>query len=113
MARIQDGDDDALVALIKKYERLLKTIVHYEIHNVEEEADIYSETVLAIVRRIRRQADDIASPDASFSVCHLRPKSQSERSIQGFIVVYICITGSLFFVTTFRCQWCSVGRLTK
>ena len=63
MARIQDGDDDALVALIKKYERLLKTIVHYEIHNVEEEADIYSETVLAIVRRIRRQADDIASPE--------------------------------------------------
>ena len=63
LARIQDGDDDALVALIKKYERLLKTIIHYEIHNVEEEADIYSETVLAIVRRICRQADDIVSAE--------------------------------------------------
>ena len=61
LARIQNGDDDALVALIKKYERLLKTIIHYEIGNVEEEADIYQETVLAIVRRIRRQADDIVS----------------------------------------------------
>lgn len=51
------------MALIKKYERLLKTIIHYEIGNVEEEADIYQETVLAIVRRIRRQADDIASAE--------------------------------------------------
>jgi len=63
LTRIQNGDDDALVVLIKKYERLLKTIIHYEIHNVEEEADIYQETVLAIVRRIRRQADDIKSAE--------------------------------------------------
>ena len=63
LARIQNGDDDALVALIKKYERLLKVIIHYEIHNIEEEADIYSETVLAVVRRIRRQSDDIESPE--------------------------------------------------
>ena len=35
----------------------------YEIRNVEEEADIYQETVLAIVRRIRRQADDIDSAE--------------------------------------------------
>ena len=61
LARIQNGNDDALVALIEKYEMLLKTIISREIHNVEEEADIYSETVLAIVRRIRRQADDIKS----------------------------------------------------
>ncbi len=61
LTRIQNGDDDALAALIEKYERLLKTIIHYEIHNAEEEADIYQETVLAIVRRIRRQADDIDS----------------------------------------------------
>ncbi|MDE0426736.1 MAG: hypothetical protein OXN25_17940 [Candidatus Poribacteria bacterium] len=61
LARIQNGDDDALVALIEKYERLLKTIIHYEIHNAEEEADIYSETRFAIVRRIRRRSDDIES----------------------------------------------------
>ena len=60
---IQNGDDGALVALVEKYERLLKTIIHYEIHNAEEEADIYEETVLAIVRRIRRQADDIDSAE--------------------------------------------------
>ena len=63
LARIQNGDDDAFVALIEKYKRLLKTIIHYEIRNVEEEADIYQETVLAIVRRIRRQADDIDSAE--------------------------------------------------
>ena len=62
LAGIQNGDD-ALVVLIEKYERLLKTIIHYEIHNAEEEADIYQETVLAIVRRIRRQADDIDSAE--------------------------------------------------
>ena len=45
LARIENGDDDAFVALIEKYERLLKTIIHYEIRNVEEEADIYQETV--------------------------------------------------------------------
>ena len=61
LERIQNGDDDALVALIEKYERLLKTIIHYEIHNASEEADIYQEVVLAIVRRIRRQADGIDS----------------------------------------------------
>ena len=61
LARIQNEDNDALVALIEKYERLLKTIIHYEIGNAEEEADIYQETVLAIVRHIRRQADDIDS----------------------------------------------------
>ena len=63
LVRIQNGDDDALVALIEKYERLLKTIIHYEIRNTEEEADIYQETILAIVRRIRRQADDIESAE--------------------------------------------------
>ena len=63
LARIHNGDDDALVALIEKYERFLKTIIHYEIHNATEEADIYQETVLAIVRRIRRQADDIDSAE--------------------------------------------------
>ena len=63
LARIQNGDNDALVALIEKYERLLKTIIHYEIGNAEEEADIYQETVLAIVRRVRRQADDIDSAE--------------------------------------------------
>ena len=63
LTRIQNGDDDAFGVLIKKYERLLKTIIHYEIGNVEEEADIYQETVLAIVRRVRRQADDIESAE--------------------------------------------------
>ena len=61
LACIQNGDDEALVALIEKYERLLKTIIHREIHNPREEPDIYQETILAIVRRIRRQADDIKS----------------------------------------------------
>ena len=61
LARIQNGDDEALVALIERYERLLKTIIYREIRNPWEELDIYQETALAIVRRIRRQADDIVS----------------------------------------------------
>ena len=63
LARIHNGDDDALVALIEKYERLLKTIIHYEIRNAREEVDIYSETCLAIVRRIRRKSDGIQSAE--------------------------------------------------
>lgn len=63
LARIHNGDDDALVALIEKYERLLKTIIHYEIRNAREEVDIYSETCLAIVRRIRRKSDGIKSAE--------------------------------------------------
>ena len=63
LARIQNEDDEALTILIKKYERLLKTIIHYEIRNAGEEADIYSETRFAIIRRIRRQSDDIESAE--------------------------------------------------
>jgi len=63
LRRIHNGDDNALETLIKKYERLLKTIIRYEIQNAREEADIYSETRLAIMRRLRRRADDIASAE--------------------------------------------------
>ncbi|MYB93937.1 hypothetical protein F4054_12435 [Candidatus Poribacteria bacterium] len=63
LTRIHNGDDNALETLIKRYERLLKTIIYYEIQNAEEEADIYSETRLAIMRRLRRRADDIASAE--------------------------------------------------
>ena len=63
LTRIHNGDDNALETLIKRYERLLKTIIHYEIRNAEEEADIYSETRLAIIRRLRRRSDDITSAE--------------------------------------------------
>lgn len=59
LARIEKGDDAALNALIEKYERLLRTIIHYEIRNSQEEADIYAETRFAIVRRLRRSTDNI------------------------------------------------------
>ena len=63
LTRIHNGDDNALETLIKRYERLLKTIIYYEIHNVEAEKDIYQETVFAIIRRIRRRSDDIVSAE--------------------------------------------------
>ncbi|MYB02277.1 hypothetical protein F4X90_21770 [Candidatus Poribacteria bacterium] len=63
LRRIHNGDNNALETLIKKYEWLLKTIIHYEIQNAREEADIYSETRLAIMQRLRRRADDIASAE--------------------------------------------------
>jgi len=55
----QNGNDAAIAALINKYERLLRTIIHYEIRNNEEEADIYAETHFAIVRRLCRSTDNI------------------------------------------------------
>lgn len=63
LTRIHNGDNNALETLIKRYERLLKTIIYYEIQNAEGEADIYSETRLAIVRCLRRRSDDIASAE--------------------------------------------------
>ena len=63
LRRIHNGDDNALETLIKKHEELLQTIIYYEIHNAEAEKDIYQETVFAIVRRLRRRADDIASAE--------------------------------------------------
>lgn len=63
LRRIHNGDDNALEALITRHEELLKTIIYYEIHNAEAEKDIYQETVFAIVRRLRRRADDIASAE--------------------------------------------------
>ena len=64
LARIQNEDDaDALTILIKKYEGLLKTIIHYEIRNVDAEEDVYQETVFAITRCLRRKADDIDSAE--------------------------------------------------
>ena len=63
LRRIHNGDDNALEALIKRHEELLKTIIYYEIHNAEAEKDIYQETVFAIVRRLRRRADDVASAE--------------------------------------------------
>lgn len=63
LTRIHNGDENALETLINRYERLLKTIIYYEIQNAGEEADIYSETRLAIMRRFRRQADDIESAE--------------------------------------------------
>lgn len=62
LARIQNGDVEAIGDLIEKYERLLKTIIHREIRNPEAEEEIYQETCLAIIRRIhRRGVADIGS----------------------------------------------------
>ncbi|RKU06841.1 hypothetical protein C6503_25105 [Candidatus Poribacteria bacterium] len=63
LRRIHNGNHNALETLIKRYERLLKSIIRYEIQNAREEADIYSETRLAIMQRLRRRADDIASAE--------------------------------------------------
>ncbi len=62
LTRIQNGDIGAIENLIEKYERLLKIIIHREIRNAEAEKDIYQETCLAILRRIRRRGvTDIGS----------------------------------------------------
>ena len=64
LARIQDGDNEALDVLIHKYENLLKTIIRGEIRNAAEVDDVYQNTVRAIINRIRgRGADDINSAE--------------------------------------------------
>ena len=55
LTRIQNGDVGAIGDLIEKYERLLKIIIHREIRNAEAEKEIYQETCLAIIGRIRRR----------------------------------------------------------
>ena len=99
LARIQDGDNEALDALIKKNEGLLRAIIHYEIHNAVEEEDIYSDTRLAIINRIREQgADDINSAEqwmkqVARSKCQeFRVKAKKQSLIKEAAEVYYAAT---------------------
>ena len=99
LARIQDGDNEALDALIKKHEGLLRAIIHYEIHNAAEEEDIYSDTRLAIINRIREQgADDINSAEqwmkqVARSKCQeFRVKAKKQNLIKEAAQAYYAAT---------------------
>ena len=60
LAQIQNGDDDAMEALIEKYEKLLRAIITGEgITNRDDENDVFSEVCFAFVKQVRKDATAI------------------------------------------------------
>ena len=64
LAQIQNGDDDALEALIEKYEKLLRAIITGEgITNRDDENDVFGDICFALVKQVRKDATAIRKVD--------------------------------------------------
>ena len=64
LAQIQNGDDDAMEALIEKYEKLLRAIITGEgITNRDDENDVFGDICFALVRQVRKDATAIRKVD--------------------------------------------------
>ncbi len=63
LERIQNGDDIALVQLINKYKALLWKIIHDEIPDINAREDVFADTRLAIIQRLRKNANGIRAVD--------------------------------------------------
>ena len=64
LVQIQNGDDDAMEALIEKYEKLLRAIINGEgITNRDDENDVFGEICFALVRQVRKDATAIRKVD--------------------------------------------------
>ena len=64
LAQIQNGDDDAMEALIEKYEKLLRAIITGEgITNRDDENDVFGEICFALVKQVRKDATAIRKVD--------------------------------------------------
>ena len=64
LAQIQNGDDDAMEALIEKYEKLLRAIINGEgITNRADENDVFGEICFALVKQVRKDATAIREVD--------------------------------------------------
>ena len=60
LAQIQNGDDDAMEALIEKYEKLLRAIINGEgITNRDDENDVFGDICFALVKQVRKDATAI------------------------------------------------------
>ena len=64
LAQIQNGDDDAMEALIEKYEKLLRTIINGEgITNRDDENDVFGDICFVLVKQVRKDATAIRKVD--------------------------------------------------
>ena len=64
LAQIQNGDDDAMEALIEKYETLLRAIINGEgITNRDDENDVFGDICFAFVRQCRKDVTAIRKVD--------------------------------------------------
>ena len=64
LAQIQNGDDDAMEALIEKYEKLLRAIITGEgITNRDDEDDVFADICFALVKQVRKDATAIRKVD--------------------------------------------------
>ena len=64
LAQIQNGDDDAMEALIEKYEKLLRAIITGEgITNRDDENDVFGDICFALVKQVRKDATAIRKVD--------------------------------------------------
>ena len=64
MAQIQQGDDDAIDALIVKYERLLRTIINGQgITHPDDENDVFGDICFAFVKQVRKDPTAIREVD--------------------------------------------------
>ena len=67
ITRSHEGDEDALVALLAKYELLVRKVIRQEIHEAPDAAhlcdDIYQDTVAKVIEHIR-DGKPIAHPKA-------------------------------------------------
>ena len=64
MAQIQQGDDDAIDALIVKYERLLRAIINGQgITHPDDENDVFGDICYAFVKQVRKDPTAIREVD--------------------------------------------------
>ena len=64
MAQIQQGDDDAIDALIVKYERLLRAIINGQgITHPDDENDVFGDICFAFVKQVRKDPTAIREVD--------------------------------------------------
>ena len=74
IARSHEGDEDALVALLAKYELLVRKVIRQEIHEAPDAAHLYGEIpfehVLSSVARVLSRGRIIRFVGAGFFVLH-------------------------------------------
>ena len=64
MAQIRNGDDDAIDALIVKYERLLRAIINGQgITHPDDENDVFGDICFAFVKQVRNDPTAIREVD--------------------------------------------------
>ena len=63
MEQIQNDDSEAIGELILRYEQLLRKIIYGNVGDIHATEDVFGETCLAVVKRLRENATDIKDVD--------------------------------------------------